>query len=279
MRLCCLKSIFFVLNIATRSKRLSCKPQQQELSYDIPLLSLYWTSGADAVLTNDKDISLIGAKAVRLEAMAEVREYARSKSHEVTLRIGGVLVVGLPVGGIVLLLKIIGAALRSFSNLPREIQLLLIGGALFAIIHPGTPRTIAAALSSLASNLELPGRVLFDVFCELSVKFGEAQLDLKAKESAVKEVIPPRTQTSLGSSIEMFSKNVFGKQPRLSNPVVTSTGTRREIPSRRSRGRKAPKKNRSPLLQLGGGKENINVAAGDGGLDEGLNSKTDAHKK
>ena len=89
----------------------------------------------------------MGAKTVSAEAMLQVREYARSKSHEVTLRIGGALVVSVPIGSIVLLCKIIGVALRGFPNLPREVRFLLIGGALFAVIHPGTRRTIATALS------------------------------------------------------------------------------------------------------------------------------------
>jgi predicted nucleic acid-binding protein len=179
--------------------------------YDLPFVRLYWTSGADAVLTSDKDISLMGAKTVRPEAMVQVRDYARSKSPEVTLRVGGVLVVGVSVGTIVLLLQVLGSALRNFSNLPRVTQVLLIGGALFAVIHPGTRRALASAFSSLASNLRLPARVLVDVFCELSMKIGETQLDLKIKESAVGQVIPRRAETSLNSSIESSLRNVFGK--------------------------------------------------------------------
>ena len=94
-------------------------------------------------------------------------------------------------------MKIIGATLRGFANLPPEIQLLLIGGALFAVIHPRSRRTMAAAFSSLASHLELPSKILFDVFCELSLRIGEAQLDLKVKESAVRRVIPERAESTL----------------------------------------------------------------------------------
>lgn len=218
---------------------------------DIPFVNLFWKSGADAVLTRDKHISMMGAKAVRPEAMFELREYARSKSPEVTLRIGGVLVVGVPIASIVLLLKVIGAALRSFSNLPREVQFLLIGGALFAVIHPGTRRTITSTLSSLASNLEIPAKVLFDVFCELSMKIGEAQLDLKVKESLVGEVIPRRAETSLNSSIELSLKNMFGKQPWMSNSATTFSTTGRALTTPRKRRRKAFKRTRPLLVEPG----------------------------
>lgn len=202
---------------------------------DLPFVRLYWTSGADAVLTSDKDISLMGARAARPEAMRQLRDYARSKSPEVTLRIGGTLLVALPIGSVVLLFKIIGAALRGISNLPREIQLLLIGGALFAVIHRGSRRTIAAACSSLASNLELPAEILLDAFCELFMRLGEAQLDLKVRERAVAEVIPRRAETNLNSSIKLYLRNLNKNNPWLSG----SSTTQRTIGAKRKRGRKA----------------------------------------
>src|SRR5437763_9996752 len=55
---------------------------------DLPFVSLYLRSNADAVLTYDKHISMMGAQAVKPDAIRFARDYARSKAPEVTLRVG-----------------------------------------------------------------------------------------------------------------------------------------------------------------------------------------------
>jgi len=76
---------------------------------------------------------------------------------------------------------------------------------------------------------------------ELTMKIGEAQLDLKVKETAVAQVIPRRVATSLNSSIEFSLKNLFEKQPWANKSVGTFTGTRQVNTSQRKRVRKASK--------------------------------------
>jgi hypothetical protein len=166
---------------------------------DLPFVNLYLTSDADAVLTQDKHISMMGAKALAPDKLVSVRDYARSKSPEVTLRVGGVLVVGVSIGSVIALLKIIAAALRSFAKLPVEFQVLIIAGAIFAFVHPGSRRALSNSLSVIASSLKIPADIFVEVFAELIVKFGEAQLELKAKQTIVENTIPRRSLSTLPS--------------------------------------------------------------------------------
>jgi predicted nucleic acid-binding protein len=112
---------------------------------DVPFVTLYLNSNVDAVLTHDKDISRMGAETLDLTDVTRVRDYARAKSPEVTLRVGGILVTGVAIGGLVALLKLIAAVLRGFSKLSPEIQMLLIAGTVFAALHPATRKTLVQA--------------------------------------------------------------------------------------------------------------------------------------
>ncbi len=157
---------------------------------DVPFVDLYLKSGADAVLTRDKDISAMGAKAFGPEVLLPVRDYARAKSPEVGLRIGGVLVIGIPIVSLVAVLKLLALALRSFRNLSPEVQLMLLGAALLAALHPRSQKAISAGFSSLAAGLKSSAGVFGEVFGDLSLKTAEAQLDVKAKQTVVEAAIP-----------------------------------------------------------------------------------------
>jgi predicted nucleic acid-binding protein len=157
---------------------------------DIPFLELYLSSGVDAVLTRDKDIAAMGAKALGPEVLRPMRDYARAKSPEVSLRIGGVVVVGIPVVSLVAVLKVLATALRSFRNLRPELQLLLLGGVVLAVFHPTTRKALSAGVSSLAIGLKSSAGIFGEVFGEVALKIVDAQLELKAKQTVVEALIP-----------------------------------------------------------------------------------------
>jgi len=89
---------------------------------DLPFVKLYLSSNADAVLTYDKHISMMGAQALKPDEIRFVRDYARTKAPEVTLRVGGVLIGGVAIGSLIALLKLVVFALRSFLKLPWNIR-------------------------------------------------------------------------------------------------------------------------------------------------------------
>lgn len=181
---------------------------------DLPFVSLYLRSNADAVLTYDKHISLMGAQAVKPDAIRFVRDYARSKAPEVTLRVGGVLIGGVAIGSLIASLRLVVSALRSFLKLPVEYQILVVAGLVLAFAHPASRRAILNGLSSLTSALKIPANVGLEVAAELTVQFGEAQLELKASQTILETQIPRRVipafpikQASAVNDKEDFSIN------------------------------------------------------------------------
>src|SRR6266567_1979223 len=151
-------------------------------------VTLYLNSHVDAVLTHDKDISRMGAETLNLADVTRVRDYARAKSPEVTLRVGGILITGVAIGGLVVLLKLIAATLRAFSKLSPEIQILLILGAVCAALHPATRKTVRAGVSAIADTLKGPAAVFGEVFAEVSLQMGTAQLKLKEKQLPIDNI-------------------------------------------------------------------------------------------
>jgi len=84
-----------------------------------------------------------------------------------------------------------------------EYQILVIAGLVLAFLHPATRKGIFNGLSTLASSLKIPGNVLLEVVAELTVQFGEAQLELRASQTVLETKIPRRVP--LAASIEQAS--------------------------------------------------------------------------
>jgi predicted nucleic acid-binding protein len=162
---------------------------------DLAFVTLYLTSDVHAVLTHDKDISSMGAETLGINDVMRVRDYARAKSPEVTIRVGGMLVVGVAIGGLVALVKLIGGLLRSFSKLSPEVQMLLVAGAIFAVLHPTTRKMLAAGISAIGENLKGPSVIFGDVCAEISLQMNAAQLTVKEKQVPVDSILNKRLTT------------------------------------------------------------------------------------
>jgi predicted nucleic acid-binding protein len=162
---------------------------------DVAFVTLYLTSDVHAVLTHDKDISRMGAETLGINDVMRVRDYARAKSPEVTIRVGGMLVVGVAIGGLVALVKLIASILRSFSKLSPEVQMLLVAGAIFAALHPATRKMLAAGISAIAENLKGPTEIFGDVCAEISLQVTAAQLTVKEKQPTIDSILTKRLTT------------------------------------------------------------------------------------
>lgn len=157
---------------------------------DIEFVTLYEKSGADAVLTRDCDIPAMGAKSVGPEVLPSVRDYARAKSPEVGLRIGNVLIFGIPIAGLLVLAKLLSAAWRTIRNLSPEFQFLLLTGAILAALHPRSRKALRDGFSSLGFGLKSSTGVFVQVIGELSLEIQAAQLEVNAKQTVVENLIP-----------------------------------------------------------------------------------------
>lgn len=157
---------------------------------DIEFVVLYKKSGADAVLTRDLDIPAMGAKSVGPEVLPSVRDYARAKSPEVSLRIGNVLIFGIPIAALAALAKLLSVVWRTIRSLSPELQFLLLSGALLAALHPRSRKALRAGFSSLGSGLKTSTGIFAQVVGDLSLETRAAQLEVKAKQTVVDNLIP-----------------------------------------------------------------------------------------
>lgn len=184
---------------------------------DVEFVTLYLNSDVDAVLTHDKDISRMGAETLNLADLTRVRDYARAKSPEVTLRVGGILITGVASGGFVALLKLVAAALRAFSKLSPDVQICLVLGAVLAALHPATRKTFRAGVSAIADTLKGPAAVFGEVFAEVSLQMGMTQLELKEKQLPIDSI---RRRISADKVLTADSL------PTAQSPVQTAFGVR-----------------------------------------------------
>ena len=121
-----------------------------------------------------------------------LREYARAKAPEVGLRIGGVVIVGIPIAALVGLLKLLKAVLRGIRDLPIEVRLLLLALVAFAAFHPATRRALSSLFSSLSSALTDSGVIVGQLVGEVSLRFVDAEAELKLKQLALVDAIGSR---------------------------------------------------------------------------------------
>jgi predicted nucleic acid-binding protein len=170
---------------------------------DIEFVVLYKTSGADAVLTRDLDIPAMGAKSVGPEVIPWVRDYARAKSPEVSLRIGNLVILGIPIAGLAVLAKLLSIAWRTVRNLSPEFQFLLLTGTVFAALHPYTRRALRAGFASLVSGMSTSTGVFAEVVGELSLETQAAQVEVRAKQAVVESLIPINQPSRLSSSTNL----------------------------------------------------------------------------
>lgn len=190
---------------------------------DVEFVVLYKKSGADAVLTRDLDIPAMGAKSVGPDVLPSVRDYARVKSPEVSLRIGNILIFGIPVAAVAAVAKLLSAAWRTIRNLSPELQFLLLTGAILAALHPRSRKAVRDGFSSLGSGLKTSTGVFAQVMGELSLQFQAAQLEVKGKQTVVENLIPISTQPAVATTVALVSR----KQP-LRTRKATSRSRRKK---------------------------------------------------
>jgi predicted nucleic acid-binding protein len=164
---------------------------------DLPFVYLYRKLDADAVLSRDRDIGAMGARSVELEVMLCVRDYAREKAPEVTLR-AGALVVTVPVlAGAHILVKLLRLAAKGFAELPAGIQLALLAGALAACAHPRSRKVMSKFVSARASELRDPARILLDAAGGFIGQWGAAEERVRLKQKSLERSVPRAVKSPL----------------------------------------------------------------------------------
>lgn len=164
---------------------------------DLPFVYLYHKLDADAVLSRDRHIGAMGARSVEPEMMLHVRDYAREKAPEVTLRAGTFIVTVPALVGAHALVKLLARAAKGFAELPAGVQLALLAGTLAACAHPRSRKAFTAFASSHAGRLKGPASVLLDSFGDISEKLTEAKRKVRQQEEIIERSMPRAVRSPL----------------------------------------------------------------------------------
>lgn len=157
---------------------------------DLAFVYLYRKVNADAVVSRDWHIRAMGAPSVKLEMMIHIRDYAREKAPEVTLRAGTFIVTTPLVAGAHALLKLLIRAAKGFAKLPLGVQLTLLGGALVMSAHPRSRKALLTFAAERTAKLREPARSLLYVLKALMEQLDEAEQRVWLQQEILERSIP-----------------------------------------------------------------------------------------
>ncbi|MDA8119295.1 MAG: PIN domain-containing protein [Gammaproteobacteria bacterium] len=135
---------------------------------DLPFTLLAARIGAQ-IYSRDPHIAAMGGHVVTLDCVLRLRDYARYKTAEVTIQIGGVVVVWGTLGALILVFKALKAALSVFRRLPPGVKVLILLGLVWALADEGRRKVLIAGWQKIASGLtETLGSPIQEAFGELA---------------------------------------------------------------------------------------------------------------
>lgn len=161
---------------------------------DLPYIYLYDSTDAAAVLSRDKDIAAMGAPTVGLDVMIHLRDYARSKTVEVSFLVWGVTIGTASLHGA---MELLAGLTRGVSQLPDWVKFVLVVGGLVAILHPGIRSAIHDFLIKAWQQL----KPLFDIVGPTIIQLVQA-LNIE-KEKAIQSWNAANAQLKLRKRITL----------------------------------------------------------------------------
>jgi predicted nucleic acid-binding protein len=157
---------------------------------DLPFVRLCQQLDADAVVSRDRHIRAMGARSVNKEVMIHVREYARAKAPEVTLRFGALIITFPVAAGTHALVKVLRKLVRVFAGLPLGIQVALLAGVVAAVVHPRSRRALSSFASARAAKMKEPALLLLRAFDTLMGQLSEAEARVWSSQKVLERSIP-----------------------------------------------------------------------------------------
>jgi predicted nucleic acid-binding protein len=103
---------------------------------DLPYLYLRTEIGAQAIYTFDPDLKAMGAPVIGADIMVALRDYSREASLEITIRVGGMVVVVTGVATVRAIWELLQQFIAAIAHLPRGAKLVIAGAVLGMLVHP-----------------------------------------------------------------------------------------------------------------------------------------------
>jgi len=121
---------------------------------DLPFVALSAHIGAAAIVSRDHHIAAMGANMIGQEVVIQLREYARAKSIELTIKLGGYSLTVVVTGSAMVIAKLVAILVQSFARLPVWLQLAVLAGVGIGILHPYSRTMIGEILRKGSDSVD-----------------------------------------------------------------------------------------------------------------------------
>lgn len=157
---------------------------------DVPYVTLQEKLSADGILSKDAHIRKLGGHPLTLDFVLSARDYARAAVTSVSIRVFGTL---LPAVSIIALGQVLKHTGRAISKIPKPVQMLLVVGAILALLHPTSRAWIQDRLARLGAVLTPLWNAIVELTTTLTKLHAEhyllAQVHLEQARSEVRPTV------------------------------------------------------------------------------------------
>lgn len=156
---------------------------------DAEYIALEQTMGASGVISKNHDIRQMGGNQISITCITHLRNYSRSTSIELNIKVNGVMFAKVSLASIRGLFEGSKALINGIAKAPDWVKFALLAGGLFVVLHPGTRATVANSLKTVLHGIGEATPTIIALIAEAAVLAekhkSEAQVHL---DNAMKEL-------------------------------------------------------------------------------------------
>lgn len=156
---------------------------------DAEYIALEQTMGASGVISKNHDIRQMGGNQISITCITHLRNYSRSTSIELNIKVNGVMFANISVASIRGLFEGGKALINGIGKAPDWVKLALLAGGLFVVLHPGARTAVANSLKTVLQGIGEATPTIIALIAEAAVLAekhkSEAQVHL---DNAMKEL-------------------------------------------------------------------------------------------
>ncbi|PJA23604.1 MAG: hypothetical protein COX57_12895 [Alphaproteobacteria bacterium CG_4_10_14_0_2_um_filter_63_37] len=156
---------------------------------DAEFVALEQTIGAAGVISKDRHIGLMGGNQISVECITHLRNYSRSTSIELNIKVNGVMFANLSVATIRGLFEGSKALINGIAKAPDWVKFALLAGGLFVVLHPGARATVAKSLKTVLQGIGEATPTIIALIAEAAVLAEKHKAEAQGHlEKAMKEL-------------------------------------------------------------------------------------------
>jgi predicted nucleic acid-binding protein len=120
---------------------------------DAEYIALEQTMGAAGVISKNHDIRLMGGNQVSVTCITHLRNYSRSTSIELNIKVNGVMFANLSIAAVQGLFVGAKALINGIGKAPDWVKFALLAGGLYVVLHPGARTAVVSGLKNVLQGI------------------------------------------------------------------------------------------------------------------------------